>query len=57
MVEGVGLWAQKWCEFKPLLTTPQSCAHIVSVLRVGCGQTLGTKPHPDLEGSVNKSKY
>jgi hypothetical protein len=56
MVEGARLQAQKRCEFKPLLKTPQSHAHIVSVLRAGHGRPLGTKPHPDLEGSVNKSK-
>jgi hypothetical protein len=54
MAEGGGLKAQKWCEFKPLLTDLQSRDHIVSNLRAACGRPLSTKPRLDLEGLVNK---
>jgi hypothetical protein len=50
MAECSGLWAQKRCEFKPLLTALQSRAHIVSNPRVASGHPLGTKPRPDLGG-------
>jgi hypothetical protein len=36
---------------------PQSCAYIVSNLRVVHGSPLGFKPHPDIEERlVNKKK-
>jgi hypothetical protein len=56
MAEGGGLRAQKQCEFKPLLMAPQSHAHIASNPRAARGRPLGTKPRPDLKGSVNKRK-
>jgi hypothetical protein len=53
VAEGGGLRAQNQCEFKPLLTAPQSHTHIVSNLRAVRGHPLGNKPCPDLKGLVN----
>jgi hypothetical protein len=46
-VEGCELWAQKWCEYKPLMTTPQSRAYITRNQRAVHGRPLGVNPHPD----------
>jgi hypothetical protein len=48
VAEGGVLRAQKRCEFKPLLTALQSCAHLVFNPREARGRPLGTKPCPDI---------
>jgi hypothetical protein len=55
VAEGGELRAQKWCESKPSLIAPQSCAYIASNLREAHGSPLVIKPHPDPdERSVNE---
>jgi hypothetical protein len=54
VVEGGELRAQKQCESKPPLTTPQYHDYIVSNRRATHGVPLGVKPCPDPEeDSVN----
>jgi hypothetical protein len=55
VAKGGGLWAQKWCESKPPLTAPQSCAYIESNPRAMHYIPLGVNPHPESDKrSVNE---
>jgi len=49
VVEGGELQAKKKCEFKPLLTAPQSHAYTMFNPRASCGFPLGIKSHCDPE--------
>jgi hypothetical protein len=49
VVEGGELRAQKRCNSKPLLTAPQSRAHIAFYPRAACGRPLSFKSRCDPE--------
>jgi hypothetical protein len=55
VAEGGELRAQKWCGFKPPLTSPQSCASITSNSTAARGHLLDIKSLSDPEeDSVNE---